>query len=74
MFFWTFRKVFTTFTPSVSIDDEIEIPKFLEAPFQLDLPVKSTKISEVKKYNLEWTLHPNKVPCFDLITGKVLKE
>ena len=67
------EKVFTPFTSSISTDDEKEIENFLKAPFQLDLPVKNIKFSEVKNI-IQNELNPNKAPGFDLITGKIIQE
>ena len=66
------EKVFTPFTFSNPINDEAEIQNYLEAPFQLDLPVKNIKISEGKSI-IQNELNPN-APGFDLITGKVITE
>jgi hypothetical protein len=46
---------------------------FLEAPFQLDLPIKKIKINEVKMI-IKNNLNPKKAPGYGLITGKVIKE
>jgi hypothetical protein len=46
---------------------------FLEATFQLDLPIKKININEVKMI-IKSNLNPKKAPGYDLIIGKVLKE
>lgn len=64
-------KVFQPF-PAEDLQTEEKIIKALEAPFQLDFPIKLFKIKEVstiiKKINCK------KAPGYDLITGKILQQ
>lgn len=65
-------KVFTphTSTNNVDLDD---INKFLDSPFQMELPMKNFKIREIKSI-IKSEINAKKAPGFDLITGKILKE
>jgi len=58
------------FTPWESTTDN-EVNQFLEAPFQLDLPLKTFRVEEVWN-TIRDTINPKKSPGFDLITGNVL--
>lgn len=62
--------VFKPFPSNGNCEDNIH--ETLEAPYQMSLPVKSVKLSEIKK--IIKTVNPNKAPGFDLITGRILKE
>lgn len=67
------KKVFEPFQSEVTAEDEDEIKQFLETPFQMEVPIKKIKISEVKSTILK-EINIKKAPGFDLITGKVLRE
>lgn len=67
------ESVFMPFSSTLPAEQEAEINEFLQAPFQMDLPVKKFKTSEVKSIIID-DLNPKKSPGYDLITGKVLKE
>lgn len=60
------------FTPYPASVQETEIYQFLEAPGQLEMPIKKFKIQDIKK--MIDKINPRKSPGYDLITGKVLKE
>lgn len=64
--------VFQPFPSIITPDEEATIINFLETPFQMDLPIKKFKITEVK--NVISELKDKKAPGFELITGKILKE
>lgn len=65
--------VFKPFPSTLTIDENSEILRNLEAPFQMDLPIKAFKDREVKRVIL-YDINPKKAPGFDLITGKVLQK
>lgn len=44
-----------------------------QSPFQMDLPIKNFKLSEIKN-QIKFEINAKKAPGFDLITGKILKE
>lgn len=46
---------------------------YLETPLQMEMLIKNIKAEEVKKI-IQYELKANKVPGYDLIPGKVLKE
>lgn len=63
------------FQPFQSQDPEKdkEIHEFLNAPFQMALPIPNFKLKEVQAVIMKEINH-KKAPGFDLITGRVLKE
>jgi hypothetical protein len=67
------EKVFQPFAATCTAEEDNVIHDFLEAPFQLDLPIKKIKINEFKMI-IKNNLNQKKAPGYDLITGKVLKE
>jgi hypothetical protein len=67
------QTVFQPFPSAITDEQEAEITEFIEAPFQLDLPIKPFKLNEVKEI-LQNKLDPQKAPGWDLITGRILKE
>ena len=67
------QTVFKPFPSVISDKEEATINNFLDAPFQMDLPIKNFKYTEVKTI-LQHNLNPKKSPGYDLITGKVLME
>jgi hypothetical protein len=67
------EKVFQPFAATYTAEKDNATHDFLEAPFQLDLPIKKIKINEVNMI-IKNNLNPKKAPGYDLITGKELKE
>lgn len=65
--------VFSPFTRVVPLEQEEPFHSFLEAPYQMELPISKFNIKEVKQI-INNEIQPNKAPGFDLITGKVLQE
>jgi hypothetical protein len=64
-------KVFTPL-PASNIEDELEINAFLDAPCQLDLPMKHFSPKEVKQEINNTSSY--KTPGYDLIVGEILKH
>src|SRR5204863_7083101 len=67
------QTVFKPFPSVIPDEEEATINNFLDAPFQMDLPIKNFKYTKVKTI-LQHNLNPKKSPGYDLITGKVLME
>ena len=65
--------VFTPWEAVNQSSDDTEIDSFLEAPFQLDVPIPKFKFIEVTDM-IKTKINTNKSPGFDLITGKLLHE
>lgn len=72
-FAYHLAEVFKPHPSTISEEEEDQIHQHLEAPHQMDRPIKSFRMSEVKSTILKG-LNPKKAPGFDLITGKVLRE
>lgn len=66
-------KVFEPFPSQLTAEEERQTHQILEAPFQMDFPIKTFKVNEVKKIIMKHT-HTKKAPGYDLITGKILQE
>lgn len=64
--------IFKPFPPTRSQSDETKITNFLDAPFQMDVPIKKFKIRDIESLINQLSL--KKAPGFDLITSKMLKE
>jgi Reverse transcriptase (RNA-dependent DNA polymerase)/Endonuclease-reverse transcriptase len=59
--------------PVLDTDSEREVKQYLEAPLQLDLPIKPFTVSEIK--DTIWSkLGLHKAPGYDLITAVVLRN
>lgn len=58
--------------PAAQNEDEKDLYNFLEAPFQMDMPIQAFSKFEVK--NAICNLAPKKSPGYDLITGQVLNQ
>ncbi|XP_017776379.1 PREDICTED: RNA-directed DNA polymerase from mobile element jockey-like [Nicrophorus vespilloides] len=67
-----FVNVFQPFPNETIVDESGEIDEFLEAPFQMSLPIKPVRPFEVM--DVIGDLKPSKAPGYDLITGRVMKE
>src|SRR5204862_4697938 len=67
------QTVFKPFPSVIPDEEEATINNFLDAPFQMDLPIKNFKYTEVKTI-LQHNLNPQKSPGFDQLTGNVLME
>jgi hypothetical protein len=65
--------VFQPFPSESPAEDEIKIHEFLDAPFQMDFPIRKIKCTEVKEI-IQNNVNTKKSPGFDLISGRVLKE
>lgn len=67
------RRVFQPFDKEHPAEEETYIHEFLEAPFQMDLPIKNITLQEVQLL-IKNTLNVKKAPGYELISGKVIKE
>lgn len=65
--------VFKHWDIDTNVTDSQEIENFLHVPYQLDLPMKNFKITEVKNI-IQYSIQPKKSPGLDLITGSVLQQ
>lgn len=65
--------IFQPHPSEIPNDEEDKIKEYLEAPFQMDLPIKNFKTKEIKRV-ITREINPRKAPGFDLITGRVLQE
>lgn len=65
--------VFKPFPSGISAEQEKNIIDYLEAPHQMELPIKKFKSSEVKSI-IKRDISAKKSPGYDLITGRILKE
>ncbi|PNF19341.1 putative RNA-directed DNA polymerase from transposon X-element [Cryptotermes secundus] len=66
-------KVFKPFDTETTQEEEYEINNFLDAPYQMNLPMRNFKYKEVETV-IKKEINPKKAPGFDLITGKILEE
>lgn len=66
-------KVFEPHNIDTAADHRREMQEFLNAPYQMDPPIKNISLTEIKDTILQH-INPKKAPGFDLITGKVLQE
>jgi len=67
------EKVFSPFPTKSPEGKEDYIYKFLESPLQMDLPIKSLTLQEIKA-EIKHNLSSKKAPGYDLLTGKIIKE
>lgn len=65
--------VFKPFPQEVPNATEQPIHQLLNAPYQMELPIKQLKIKQIKNV-LAHNVHPRKAPGYDLITGEILKN
>jgi hypothetical protein len=65
--------VFSPHKQQLPTINEDTILQQLNIPHQMALPLSKIRIQEVEQI-IKHDTHPNKVPRYDLITGKILKE
>jgi hypothetical protein len=66
-------KVFEPFPSTLDPAEEHDIIDFLNAPFQMSLPIEPFTVADIENV-IKNEINPNKVAGFDLIKGKTLKE
>lgn len=69
----TYIKFSNPFLQKELLEEEVKIKEYFKGQFQMDLPYKHFKTSEIQKTRTV-EINIKKAPGFDILIGKVLEE
>lgn len=67
------QETFKPYPSQITNEQNSDIINFLDAPFQMNKPIKKFSVREVAKV-IRNEVNPKKTPGYDLVTGKMLQE